>query len=97
MKYFIVCGSEDPYSYDSFASYFSKPLSDEVILSHIEHWKQKFEILKTYSVLNLVVFDIDPLNGVVTVLSNEVLKRPLKSRIVLNPAAKKAPEILEGL
>ena len=62
--------------------------SEANALEHERHFRSYFE-QKEYSCLYVLVFNLDPANGVTEVLRNEYAENPLKHRTVINAAARK--------
>ena len=58
-------------------------------VQHEEHFKKYFAA-KEYSCLYILVLNLDPQSGITEVIRNEYAENPLKTRIVINAAAKPA-------
>lgn len=64
---------------------------DKQYNDYIRHYQESFQIGE-YSALHLLELNLDPANGITEVLRNEYSENPLKTRIVINPAAAKTPK-----
>ena len=65
----------------------SAPSQEVNAREHELHFKNYFE-QKEYSALYILVLDLDPANGSTSVIRNEYAENPLKTRIVINAAAR---------
>lgn len=65
----------------------SAPSQEANAREHELHFKKYFE-QKEYSALYILVLDLDPANGSTSVIRNEYAENPLKTRIVINTAAR---------
>ena len=65
----------------------SAPSQEAHAREHELHFKKYFE-QKEYSALYILVLDLDPANGSTSVIRNEYAENPLKTRIVINAAAR---------
>ena len=94
MKHFLFYVSNDKYE--------RKPLqlSKQIMVQedgsgaataadHEAYYKDSFK-RKEYSALHILVLNLDPANGVTEVVRNEYAENPLKQRIEINAAAKRA-------
>lgn len=64
--------------------------SERNAADHNEHYLRYFKAGE-YSALYILVLNLNPATGTTEVIRNEYSENPLKTRVVINPAAKRIP------